>query len=95
MSNFDFNRYIQSLPEGKETIVKITRTENIHKDEWIYEFTLEDGTVVKDVGPKERMRGSKCKICGKRYHVCSSCDTWGIEYLNAGFCSSDCADKGK
>jgi hypothetical protein len=35
-----------------------------------------------------------CKICGRKYHVCSDCvnnsDVDEYEYRNAGFCSEKC-----
>ncbi len=30
----------------------------------------------------------KCKMCGKVFHYCSSCDS--IDYHDLGFCSADC-----
>jgi len=35
-------------------------------------------------------KNMKCKMCGYKYHCCSSCDTHGEEWLNDGFCCGDC-----
>lgn len=32
----------------------------------------------------------KCKTCEKTYHCCGSCDSWGIEYMDDGYCSEKC-----
>lgn len=31
-----------------------------------------------------------CKVCGKKYHCCGSCDYWGEEWLSDGWCSREC-----
>lgn len=43
------------------------------------------------------MRGSQCKVCGKRFHWCPSCG-WDrdMHALSQGYCSDECliADAG-
>lgn len=36
-----------------------------------------------------------CKVCGWKYHCCSSCDTSGEEWLRDSYCSKDCFLKSK
>ena len=41
-------------------------------------------------------RGSTCKLCGKKYHICGSCGPdveEGLFELWQGFCSSRCMDE--
>jgi len=34
-----------------------------------------------------------CKICGKKYHCCSSCDNWDTPWRDMGYCSDICYEK--
>ena len=38
------------------------------------------------------MKNTTCKACGKRYHICGSCDSGGVEYMYDGYCSRSCYD---
>ena len=38
------------------------------------------------------MKNTTCKVCGSRYHFCSSCDSGGVEFMGDGYCSQTCYD---
>ena len=36
------------------------------------------------------LNNKTCPKCGKKFHHCSSCDTWGEWWLYQGYCSKKC-----
>ena len=36
------------------------------------------------------LNNKTCGKCGKKYHHCSSCDTWDMPWLERGYCSKVC-----
>lgn len=50
---------------------------------------------VRDVCESERsLLNTVCRICGEKFHYCSSCgNEWEYPWLCLGYCSEDCSFK--